>query len=158
MSLAAASVHCIAACRLSRSLRICEGCEFVRHGRRPEAARGAAQSSEEFCAARQARQFGKRMALALLLLAGVIGAAGRAGAQPADDLDALNRRVLELYGAGKYAEAIPLARRYADAMQARRGPDHPDYATALNNLSQLLVETNRLAEAEPPMRRALAID
>ena len=43
-------------------------------------------------------------------------------------------------------------------MKARRGSDHPDYATALNNLSQLLVETNRLAEAEPPMRRALAID
>ena len=158
MSLGAASVWRVAALGQHISLRICEGCEFVRHGRRPEAARGGAQSSAEFCAARQARQFGKWMALALLLLAGVVGAAGRAGAQSADDTDALNRRVLELYGAGKYAEAIPLARRYAEAMQARRGPDHPDYATALNNLSQLLVETNRLAEAEPPMRRALAID
>jgi CHAT domain-containing protein/tetratricopeptide (TPR) repeat protein len=98
------------------------------------------------------------MALALVLLAGVFGGAGSAAAQYADDVDALNRRVLELYGAGKYAEAVPLARRYADAMKARRGSDHPDYATALNNLSQLLVETNQLAEAEPPMRRALAID
>ena len=38
------------------------------------------------------------------------------------------------------------------------GPDHPNVATALNNLAGLLEETNRLAEAEPLMRRALAID
>jgi hypothetical protein len=31
-------------------------------------------------------------------------------------------------------------------------------ATDLNNLAQLLQDTNRLAEAEPLMRRALAID
>ncbi len=31
-------------------------------------------------------------------------------------------------------------------------------ATGLNNLAQLLQDTNRLAEAEPLMRRALAID
>ena len=33
-----------------------------------------------------------------------------------------------------------------------------EYALALNNLAQLLQDTNRLAEAEPLMRRALAID
>ena len=38
------------------------------------------------------------------------------------------------------------------------GPDHPNVATDLNNLAQLLQATNRLAEAEPLMRRALAID
>ncbi len=38
------------------------------------------------------------------------------------------------------------------------GPDHPDVASRLNNLAQLLKATNRLAEAEPMMRRALAID
>jgi tetratricopeptide (TPR) repeat protein len=38
------------------------------------------------------------------------------------------------------------------------GPDHPDVATDLNNLAQLLQATHRLAEAEPLMRRALAID
>jgi Flp pilus assembly protein TadD len=31
-------------------------------------------------------------------------------------------------------------------------------ATSLNNLAQLLYATNRLAEAEPLLRRALAID
>ena len=35
------------------------------------------------------------------------------------------------------------------------GPDHPNVARDLNNLAQLLQATNRLAEAEPLMRRAL---
>jgi hypothetical protein len=37
------------------------------------------------------------------------------------------------------------------------GTEHPNVANTLNNLAQLLKATNRLAEAEPPMRRALAI-
>ncbi|MFI5387052.1 MAG: tetratricopeptide repeat protein, partial [Fimbriimonadales bacterium] len=36
-------------------------------------------------------------------------------------------------------------------------PDHPDVAIRLNNLASLLQTTNRLAEAEPPYRRALVI-
>jgi hypothetical protein len=35
--------------------------------------------------------------------------------------------------------------------------DHPDMAIRLTNLGQFLKATNRLAEAEPLMRRALAI-
>ena len=38
------------------------------------------------------------------------------------------------------------------------GPDHPEVAIDLNNLAILLKHTNRLAEAEPLYRRALAID
>jgi hypothetical protein len=37
------------------------------------------------------------------------------------------------------------------------GNDHPEVATDLNNLASLLQATNRLAEAEPLMRRALLI-
>ena len=37
------------------------------------------------------------------------------------------------------------------------GPDHPNVAIDLNNLAQLLQATNRLAEAEPLMRRDVAI-
>jgi tetratricopeptide repeat protein len=36
------------------------------------------------------------------------------------------------------------------------GPEHPNVAAALNNLANLLQATNRLAEAEPLMRRAAA--
>ena len=42
--------------------------------------------------------------------------------------------------------------------EASYGPDHPSVATALNNLAELLYATNRLVEAEPLFRRALAID
>ena len=37
------------------------------------------------------------------------------------------------------------------------GPDHPEVATDLNNLAQLLTATNRLSEAELLMRRTLKI-
>ena len=37
------------------------------------------------------------------------------------------------------------------------GSDHPNVAIRLNNLAQLLQATNRLADAEPLMRRALEI-
>ena len=40
--------------------------------------------------------------------------------------------------------------------EASFGPEHPDVAIRLNNLAVLLQATNRLAEAEPLMRRALA--
>jgi tetratricopeptide (TPR) repeat protein len=42
--------------------------------------------------------------------------------------------------------------------QASYGHDHPKVARDLNNLGLLLLETNRLSEAEPLLRRALAID
>ena len=37
------------------------------------------------------------------------------------------------------------------------GPDHPSVAIHINNLAQLLRDTNRLAEAEPLMRRVVQI-
>ena len=78
---------------------------------------------------------------------------------PSDaELNAMGSRVTELYQAGKYGEAIPVQERYAAATAARYGEDAPEYATALNNLAQLLQATNRLSEAEPLIRRALAID
>ena len=55
-------------------------------------------------------------------------------------------------------EAEPLFRRALAIDERRYGPDHPNVATDLNNLAQLLQATNRLAEAEPLIRRALAID
>jgi hypothetical protein len=41
--------------------------------------------------------------------------------------------------------------------EASYGPDHPNVARALNNLAQLLRDTNRLSEAEPLTRRVVAI-
>src|SRR5271154_62383 len=58
----------------------------------------------------------------------------------------------------RLSEAEPLMRRALAIDEASFGPDHPDVASSLNNLAQLLKATNRLSEAEPLMRRALAID
>jgi hypothetical protein len=41
--------------------------------------------------------------------------------------------------------------------EASLGKDHPDAAIRLSNFAQLLRAPNRLGEAEPLMRRALAI-
>ena len=49
-------------------------------------------------------------------------------------------------------------RRSLAIHEKRLGAEHPNVATVLNNLAQLLKTTNRLGEAEPLMRRSLAID
>jgi hypothetical protein len=53
------------------------------------------------------------------------------------DAAALNERVVELYRAGKFSEAIPLARQSLAIGEKALGPDHPSVATALNNLADL---------------------
>ena len=105
----------------------------------------------------RARLIGLGMLFAALLLAGAV-AGGPARAQSDAELGALNRRAMELYEAGKYSEALPLSERFAAAIKARYGADHPLYATALYNLALLLRDTNRPAEAESLMRQGLAID
>jgi tetratricopeptide (TPR) repeat protein len=97
------------------------------------------------------------MALVCGLLVAMGPAPSPAQVQSDPELTALNTQVIELYRTGKFNEAIPLAQRYAEAMKARHGSEHAEYATALNNLALLLKATNRLSEAEPLMRRALAI-
>ena len=72
--------------------------------------------------------------------------------------EVLNETMLKLIRSRDYQKAIPLAELYVQAMKSRYGEEHPKYATALNNLAQPLYATNRLAEAEPLFRRALAID
>ena len=51
-------------------------------------------------------------------------------------------------------EAEPLTRRALEISKASFGEHHPTVATGLNNLAQLLNDTNRMREAEPLMRRA----
>jgi len=63
-----------------------------------------------------------------------------------------------LQSTSRPTDAEPLLRRALTIHEASYGPDHPDVATALNNLARLLQATNRLTEAEPMFRRALAID
>ncbi|MFI5459990.1 MAG: tetratricopeptide repeat protein [Isosphaerales bacterium] len=57
-----------------------------------------------------------------------------------------------LQALGNFAGAERLNRRALE----RTRPDHGNFAARLNNLAELLRTTNRLAEAEPLLRRALA--
>lgn len=57
--------------------------------------------------------------LASLLLVGAIMAEGPACAQSDAELKALNQSVIELYRAGKYGEAIPLAQRGREVYRYR---------------------------------------
>ena len=74
-----------------------------------------------------------------------------------DDLNNLARGSLQSHEPARRGRAAHAAARLA-IDETRLGPDHPNVAIRLNNLAQLLKATNRLAEAEPLMRRALAID
>ncbi len=56
-----------------------------------------------------------------------------------------------------YARVEPLMRRALAIDEARLGKDHPTVAIRLNDLAQLLQDTNRLGEAEPLMRRVVEI-
>jgi tetratricopeptide (TPR) repeat protein len=74
------------------------------------------------------------------------------------EVEALNQRVFELHQVGKYSEALAIAKQYVVAAEKRHGDEHVAYATAISWLAGLLKEANRLGEAEPLMRRALAIN
>lgn len=94
----------------------------------------------------------------LCILTGALPAAAQSPREMSvEESNALLDRINRLYTSGSYAQAVPLASRYAEAMKARHGAGSKEYAVALNNVAQLLQNANRLAEAEPVMRRALAV-
>jgi tetratricopeptide (TPR) repeat protein/CHAT domain-containing protein len=106
--------------------------------------------------------FGRRGAwrLAAVAVAGLVCAmvlAGRSHAQPADETAALNAELARLYQAGKYAEAIEIAKRVIAIREKALGPDHPQVGSALNNLAALYRDQGRTSEAEPLLKRAIAI-
>ncbi|WP_437841993.1 tetratricopeptide repeat protein [Sorangium sp. So ce1153] len=76
---------------------------------------------------------------------------------PLEEAERLNARVVELQQAGRYDEAIPLARSALELREEALGPEHPDVAQSLNNLALLLLAKGDHATAEPLFRRALAI-
>ena len=73
------------------------------------------------------------------------------------EIDALNRKVEELRAAGKGAEAIPVAARALALTERRHGANDAATAAALTTLADLLIAQNRLKDAEPLLKRALAI-
>jgi len=100
---------------------------------------------------------GWHLPTAVLALCTVVGCATSGLAQQTRDLDSLNRQVVQLYKAGKYDEAIPLAQNAIALTVVENGPGHPTVGTRLTDLAELYRAQGRYAEAEPVFKRALAI-
>ena len=62
-----------------------------------------------------------------------------------------------LYEQAHYSEAEPLLRHMLKLAEEQHQYDHPEIASALNNLAELLDDTGRPQEAQSLLRRALAI-
>src|SRR5262245_66074000 len=76
------------------------------------------------------------------------------GAKP-DDLSSLLGQARQLYEAGKYAEAVPLAQRAVELAEKQFGPEHPWVATWLSSLAMLYQVQGRYAEGEPILQPIL---
>ncbi|AEP13144.1 tetratricopeptide repeat protein [Chloracidobacterium thermophilum] len=94
------------------------------------------------------------MALAAVLcLTGAMAYAQGAGGE----WETLSREVMELYRAGKYDQALVVAKKALEVAEKSVGPEHPNVAKSLNNLAYLYNAQGQYAQAEPLFRRALAI-
>src|SRR5262249_6602642 len=78
-------------------------------------------------------------------------------AQATGVINELNKRISELYHAGRYSAAIPLAQRVLSIQERQYGRDHLDICSALQNLAALYEWQGNFDEAEKLFTRALAI-
>jgi tetratricopeptide (TPR) repeat protein len=81
----------------------------------------------------------------------------RQAAPRLDEAQRLHQEAVNLYHAGRYDAAIPVAMRALALWEQIRGPKHPDVATALTNLALLYHTTGHYTKAEPLLQRALAL-
>jgi len=91
----------------------------------------------------------KSAVLAALLLA--------AGARADEGVDALNKRMMQLYTDGYYEQAIPLAAQIVTQLEQSAGPGSAAVASALNNEAELYNKLHRFPEAEALYKRSLSI-
>ena len=96
-----------------------------------------------------------RLACAVLVAAAIL--VPRAHAQSDGDLDGLNSQVLQLFQAGWYAAAVPLAEQAVVLAEQKHGGESSETAGALQRLAVIHLQQGRYADAEPLYRRALAI-
>jgi tetratricopeptide (TPR) repeat protein len=100
----------------------------------------------------------KKVSIALVLTGvSLFGAISFALAQQKDEATELNNKVTELYNAGRYSDAIPIAQRLLMIRERTLGRDHPDVAQTLNNLAELYKSQGHYADAEALYRRSLNI-
>ena len=69
----------------------------------------------------------------------------------------LNKQVTELYQAGKFNEAIPIAQEFLALSEKALGPDHEYTAAGFNTLGTLYYSMGNYTKAEPLFQRGLTI-
>ena len=94
---------------------------------------------------------------ALLLVVLVLACASTPRAQSADEVIALNQQAIQLYQAGKYADAVAIAKRSLALAEQRSGPEHPEVAQLHSNLGAFYAAQAHYSEAEDSYQRSLAI-
>lgn len=73
------------------------------------------------------------------------------------DLNAVYQLIVELYDAGEYGKALPLADRYVASIKDRVGGNHVAYAAAISLLARIYHGQGRFTKAEALVKRALVI-
>jgi tetratricopeptide (TPR) repeat protein len=84
----------------------------------------------------------------------LIAAPNVSSGQSLKQADALSKKIEELYTAGRYAEATPLAQRVLSIREKVLGADHSDVAVSLKRLADLYYEQGRYADAIPLAERS----
>ena len=79
-----------------------------------------------------------------------------AAAAAANNTANIKRQIEQLKGAGKFAQAVPLAQRLL-TLAGRKGPQSLEVADALDTLAGLYEAQNKFADAEPLLKRSLSI-
>ena len=77
-------------------------------------------------------------------------------AQRAVEVLALNTQAMQLFGQGKYNEAVAIQEKALALAERVLGPEHPDTLKSVNSLGNLYKAQGRYGEAEPLFKRALA--
>ncbi len=77
--------------------------------------------------------------------------------QSNEDVNRLIGQYNQLYREGRYLEALPAAKEILAICERSLGPEHPNTATALNNLAELYRSMGDYAKAVPLHRRAIEI-
>ncbi|MEW6266100.1 MAG: CHAT domain-containing tetratricopeptide repeat protein [Thermodesulfobacteriota bacterium] len=98
-----------------------------------------------------------KVTIPLILFLLLLPLSARAQNQDLEQAQAAGSRAVELFQAGRYAEAIPLARSALKTWEAKFGPEDPMVAAGLALLARLLDAAGKPAEARPLYERALAI-